>query len=105
MPYGSIRKTDHTAADGNAYLRVESSTVFASRFAEAREVIAYAANNTASQIGSIRKTDHTAADGNAYLRVESSTVFASRFAEAREVIAYAANNTASQITPAMSAMR
>lgn len=50
MPYGSIRKTDHTAADGNAYLRVESSTVFASRFAEAREVIAYAANNTASQI-------------------------------------------------------
>lgn len=50
IAFGSIRKTDHTAADGNAYLRVESSTVFASRFAEAREVIAYAANNTASQI-------------------------------------------------------
>lgn len=48
--YGCFRKTDHTAADGNAYLRVESSTVFASRFAEAREVIAYAANSTASQI-------------------------------------------------------
>ncbi len=40
----------HTAAGSNAYLRVESSTVFASRFAEAREVIAYAANSTASQI-------------------------------------------------------
>lgn len=48
--YGCFRETNHTAADGNAYLRVESSTVFVSRFAEAREVIAYAANSTASQI-------------------------------------------------------